>query len=104
MRVYATCREKNYRCNLRTEAKIENTDPFPVEGDLHQGSVLSPFCFAVVMDTNTRTVRKGLPEELLYADDIAISTALREELQDRITGEDLEMAGRSGREGIEVEQ
>ena len=35
---------------------------------MHQGSVLSPFLFAVVLDVVTEFVREGVLSELLYAD------------------------------------
>ena len=60
-----------------------NSEPFPVTVGLHQGSALSPFLFAVVMDTISSNVRVGVPDELLYADDIAISANSEEELQDK---------------------
>jgi len=39
---------------------------------VHQGSVLSPLLFAVVMEAITRGSRIGLPWELLYADDLVL--------------------------------
>ena len=49
-----------------------------------RGSALSPFLFAVVMDTVSCRIREGVPHELLYADDIAISAESEERLQERI--------------------
>ena len=37
---------------------------------LHQGSVLSPLLFDVVMDVVSSEARNGLPSKLLYADDL----------------------------------
>ena len=37
---------------------------------LHQGSILSPLLFAVVMDVGSNEAKSGLPSELLYADDL----------------------------------
>ena len=39
---------------------------------LHQGSVLSPILFIMLVDTISQDVRTELPWELLYADDLAI--------------------------------
>ena len=39
---------------------------------LHQGSVLSPLLFVIVMEMIFRELRAGLPLELLYADDLIL--------------------------------
>ena len=71
-------------CQTVIQSSAEVTHPFSVEVGLHQGSAFSPFLFAVIMDIVTKTVRKGGPDELIYADDIAISAASDEELQEKI--------------------
>ena len=43
---------------------------FDVKVGLHQGSVLSPLLFVIVMEMISRELRAGLPLELLYADDL----------------------------------
>ena len=46
---------------------------FPVEVGVHQGSVLSPLLFIIVMEALSRTFSdRGLPWELLYADDLVL--------------------------------
>ena len=45
-----------------------NSDSFEVKVGLHQGSVLSPLLFVIVMDMVSKELREGLPWELLYAD------------------------------------
>ena len=60
------------------------TEPFPVSVGLHQGSALSPFLFAVVMDTVSCRIRQGVLDELVYADEIAISADTEEKLQGKI--------------------
>lgn len=47
---------------------------------MHQGSVLSPLLFAIVMDVVSRETRSGLPWELLYADDLVLIATTRAEL------------------------
>ena len=37
---------------------------------MHQGSVLCPLLFGLVMDVVPSDVRSGIPSELLYADDL----------------------------------
>ena len=39
---------------------------------VHQGSVLSPLLFIIVMEAVTHNVREGLPWEMLYADDLVL--------------------------------
>jgi len=41
---------------------------FSVKVGLHQGSVLSPLLFVIVMELISRELRAGLPLEMLYAD------------------------------------
>ena len=41
---------------------------------MHQGSVLSPLLFGVVMDVVSSEERSGIPFELLYADDLVLMT------------------------------
>ncbi|KAI5614481.1 growth/differentiation factor 11 isoform X1 [Silurus asotus] len=55
-----------------TEMKcaVGTTDWFKVKVGLHQGSALSPFLFAVVMDRLTDEVRQESPWTMMFADDI----------------------------------
>jgi hypothetical protein len=39
----------------------EDTNDFPINIGLHQGSVLSPYLFALVMDDVTRDIQGGIP-------------------------------------------
>ena len=48
------------------------TDSFKVKVGLHQGSALSPFLFAMVMDTLTDEIRQKSPWTTMFGDDIAI--------------------------------
>ena len=50
---------------------------------LHQGSVLSPLLFTAVMDVSSEA-RRGLPSELLYADDLVIMAPTMEQLGRRV--------------------
>ena len=45
---------------------------------MHQGSVLSPLLFGVVMDVVSSETRSGIPSELLYAVDLILMTAIME--------------------------
>ena len=45
---------------------------FGVNVGVHQGSVLNPLLFIIVMEAVTHSVREGLPWEMLYADDLVL--------------------------------
>jgi hypothetical protein len=71
----------------RTAVKIgaEESGEFEVKVGVHQGSVLSPLLFIVVLEAISRRFDKqGLPFELLYADDLVIMAQTKEELLERI--------------------
>ena len=57
------------------------TESFKVKVGLHQGSSLSPFLFAVIMDRLTDEVRREPPWTMLFADDIEIFESTREEVE-----------------------
>ena len=58
--------------NAKNAVNINGTigDPFPVKVGVHQGSVLSPLLFIIVLEALSREFRTGLPWELLYADNL----------------------------------
>ena len=58
--------ETGVRCAIGT------TKSFKVKVGLYQGSALSPFMFAVIMDRLTDEVRREPPWKMLFADDIVI--------------------------------
>ena len=49
---------------------------------MHQGSVLSPLIFAIVVDV-TEHAREGLLNEILYADDLVLMSESLEDLRER---------------------
>ena len=59
------------------------SDEFPVKVGVHQGSVLSPLLFAIVVDVVTKGAREGLLKELLYADDLVLTSESLVELQEK---------------------
>ena len=69
--------KKVMRCAVGT------TESFKVKVGLHQGSALSPFLFAVIMDRLTDEVRRKTPYTMLFADEIVICEEAREEVQHR---------------------
>ena len=62
---------------------IGTTESFKVKVGLHQGSKLSPFLFAVIMDRLTDEVRREPSWTMLFADDIVICKETSEELERR---------------------
>jgi hypothetical protein len=57
---------------------------FGVKVGVHQGSVLSPLLFNIVLEALSREFREGLPWELLYADDLALMAESKEELLEKV--------------------
>ena len=57
---------------------------FAVKVGVHQGSVLSPLLFIIVLEALSKKFRTGLPWELFYADDLALLAESKEELLEMI--------------------
>ncbi|KAK3556228.1 hypothetical protein QTP70_006930 [Hemibagrus guttatus] len=57
---------------------------FKVEVGLHQGSALSPFLFAIVMDQLSEEVRQESPWTMMFADDIVICSESREQVEENL--------------------
>ena len=49
-----------------------NTTDFPINIGLHQGSALSPYLFALVMDEVTRDIQGEILWCMLFADDVVL--------------------------------
>ncbi|KAI5621838.1 gastrula zinc finger protein XlCGF28.1-like [Silurus asotus] len=60
---------------------VGTTDWFRVRVGLHQGSALSPFLFAVLMDRLTDEVRQESPWTMMFADDIVICGESNEQVE-----------------------
>ena len=60
--------------NARSRVRVNGqySEEFGVGVGVHQGSVLSPLLFILVLEALSRTFRTGTPWELLYADDLAV--------------------------------
>ena len=68
--------------HVRSSVRVGDgySEEFVVGVGVHQGSVLSPLVFIIVLEALSREFRTGCPWELLYADDLMISAESKEEL------------------------
>ncbi|KAK3545979.1 hypothetical protein QTP70_018415, partial [Hemibagrus guttatus] len=63
---------------------VGQTEEFNVEVGLHQGSALSPFLFAILMDQLSEEVRQESPWMMMFADDIVICSESREQVEENL--------------------
>ena len=56
----------------RVRTSDGDTDDFSIRIGLHQGSALSPYLFALVMDEVTRDIQGDIPWYMLFADDVVL--------------------------------
>jgi hypothetical protein len=65
---------KNMYDNVVISVRTSNgdTNDFPINIGLHQGSALSPYLFALVMDEVTRDMQGGIPWCMLFANDVVL--------------------------------
>ncbi|KAK3524958.1 hypothetical protein QTP86_011737 [Hemibagrus guttatus] len=63
---------------------VGQTEEFKVKVGLHQGSALSPFLFAMVMDQLSEEVRQESPWTMMFADDIVICSESREQVEENL--------------------
>ena len=50
------------------------SESFPVQVGVHQGSVMSPFLFNIIVDEATKECRSDPPWAMLYADDLVLTS------------------------------
>ena len=86
--------------DVRSKVKVGSgySEEFGVKVGVHQGSVLSPLLFIIVLEALPREFRTGCPWELLYADDLMIRAESMEELLVKLKTWKVEMK----RKGIRV--
>ncbi|KAK3509068.1 hypothetical protein QTP70_020206 [Hemibagrus guttatus] len=63
---------------------VGQTEEFKVEVGLHQGSALSPFLFAIVMDQLSEEVRQESPWTMMSANKIVICSESREQVEENL--------------------
>ena len=88
--------------NTRSRVRVNNTysDEFGVKVGVHQGSVLSPLLFVIVLEALSCKFRTGTPWELLYADDLVISAETEEGLKMKLNKWKTEMEAKGLRVNI----
>ena len=66
--------------NARSRVRVGEgySEEFEVKVGYHQGSVLSPLLFIIVLEALSREFRSGVPWEDLYADDLILAESLEE--------------------------
>ena len=62
------CQYEGAKTRVRVDSEL--SEEFEVKVGIHQGSMLSHFLLAVVVDVVTELAREGALSELLYADDL----------------------------------
>ena len=73
----------------RTKVKVgtQLSDEFEVNVGVHQGSVISPLLFAIVIDVVTNEIKEGTLQEILYVDDsVLIAETMAELHKNSIVG------------------
>ena len=70
--------------NARSRVREGFSKEFEVKVGVHQGSVLSPLLFIIVLEAFSRQFRAGVPWEDLYADDLVIIADSLEECVRRL--------------------
>ncbi|KAK3517615.1 hypothetical protein QTP70_013098, partial [Hemibagrus guttatus] len=63
---------------------VGQTEEFKVDVGLHQGSAVSPFLFAMLMDQLSEEVRQESPWTMMFADDIVICSESREQVKENL--------------------
>ena len=81
--------------NTRSRVRVNNT--YSDEVGVHQGSVLSPLLFVIVLEALSCEFRTGTPWELLYADDLVISAETEEGLKMKLNKWKTEMESTWGK-------
>ena len=68
----------------KVQLNERESNAFSVRVGVHQGSVLSPLLFIIVLEDLSREFREGLPMELLYADDLVLMAESEELLMEKL--------------------
>ena len=83
-KVCATSTEYVWGERNSDEMCSRNYRNFKVKVGLHQGSALSPFLFAMIMDRLMDKIRREPPWTMLFSDNIVICEETREEVERKL--------------------
>ncbi|KAE8674435.1 Detected protein of unknown function [Hibiscus syriacus] len=78
-------RDMYYRSTTYVRTTVGDTEAFPVEIGLHQGSALSPYIFVLIMDDIYCATPDGVPWCMLFAENIVLVAETKNELSRRLT-------------------
>ena len=70
----------------KVKAGTHSSEESEVNVGVHQGSVLSPMLFAIVVDVVTNKIKEGISQETLYVYDIVLITESMAELHEHFHG------------------
>ena len=79
-----SCDEPVQRCKDKVGTHL--SEELEVNVDVHQGSVLSPLLFAIVVDVVTNEIKEGMLQEILCAYNIVLIAESMAELQGNFFG------------------
>lgn len=68
----------------RVRCTVGCTEFFPEEVGLHQGSAISPYLFALILNELSRGIQEGIPWSMIFADDIVLVAESAEGLNHRL--------------------
>ena len=82
---WLVCTVKAMFSNAMSRVRIDNSfsDSFEVQVGVHQGSVLNPLLYIIVLEALSRDFHTGCPWELLYADGLVLISDSLEGLQQK---------------------
>ncbi|KAL6498008.1 hypothetical protein OROGR_028405 [Orobanche gracilis] len=69
---------------LTQEFDVPEFSVLVLDSSVHQGSALSPFLFAIVMDELTRGIQNDVPWCMMFADDIVLIDETKDEVQQKL--------------------
>ncbi|XP_071727802.1 uncharacterized protein [Rutidosis leptorrhynchoides] len=70
--------------NSCVRTPVGNTEYFPIDLGLHQGSALSPFLFALILYELSRGIQESIPWCSIFSDDIVLVSESTEDLNRRL--------------------
>ena len=71
-------------CKTSVMTSAGRTKEIEIEVGLHQGSVLSPLLFAIIIDVITEEIDEGTPWAMLFADDLVLCDPDRQMMEVRL--------------------